>query len=77
MNLHEQLMPIPLLGIYRELPIGADTWLRGSSDLGDFQCIVAAVEACEVVGLVAIVEIREEGQTGRRLINALRFRRLK
>jgi hypothetical protein len=76
MNVAEQWMPLQLLAAYRDLAIGGDTWLR-ASDAETFQLIVAAAEACQMVGLLEIIEIREERQTGRRLVEAVRIRRLK
>lgn len=45
--------------------------------LEHFQLVVAATEALERIGRISILEIREENRTGRRLIEAVRVRRLK
>jgi hypothetical protein len=39
--------------------------------------VVAAAEAWEVIDHIKIIEICEENYIGRRLVNAVRFRRLK
>jgi hypothetical protein len=49
----------------------------GKQSLEDFQAVVAAAEAWEVIGQIKIIEIREENRTGRRLIDAVRIRRLR
>jgi len=45
--------------------------------LENFQEAVAAAEAWEAVQHIEILEISEERWTGRRLIDAVRFRRLR
>jgi len=64
---------------YVSAPVGADAWLRpdGTQTLEDFQAVVAAAEAWEAVQHIKILEICEESHTGRKLIDALRFRRLR
>jgi hypothetical protein len=76
MNVAEEWMPPQLLVVYQGVGIGGDTWLR-SSDAEAFQLVVAAAEACEVIGLLRIIEVREERQAGRRIVEAVRIRRLK
>lgn len=64
---------------YISASVGADVWMRPepTQTLEDFQAAVAAAEAWEVVHQIKILEIREENQSGRRLIDAVRFRRLR
>jgi hypothetical protein len=64
---------------YSRTPIGEDAWVlpNGKYPLQAFQAVVAAAEAWEVMRYIEIVEIHEENHTGRRLIDAVRFRRLK
>jgi hypothetical protein len=59
--------------------VGEEGWLRpdASQTLDDFQSVVAAAEAWESLRQIQILEIHEETHTGRRLIDAVRFRRLK
>jgi hypothetical protein len=45
--------------------------------LEDFQEAVAAAEAWEAIEHIEILEISEDRWTGRRLIDAVRFRRLR
>ena len=68
-----------LANAYSQTPVGQDAWVLPSArgTLDDFQVVVAAAEAWEMVRHIQILEIREDRHTGRRLINALRFRRLK
>jgi hypothetical protein len=64
---------------YTTATVGCDAWIRPEpmQTLEDFQAVVAAAEAWEAVRHIKILEIVEEKVTGRRLIHALRFRRLK
>jgi hypothetical protein len=64
---------------YIGAPVGADVWMRPEpgQTLDDFQMAVAAAEAWEAISHIEILEITEERWTGRRLIDALRFRRLR
>ena len=48
-----------------------------NDDVEEFQLAVAAAEAWELLRFIEILEIREEGLTGRRLIEAIHFRHLK
>jgi hypothetical protein len=63
---------------YHRTDVGTDIWIRpyGLQSLEDFQMAVAAAEAWEFMGLIRIEEIHEEAQTGRRLIDRVRIRRL-
>ena len=45
--------------------------------LEDFQLTVAAAEAWEAIEHIEILEISEDRWTGRRLVDAVRFRRLR
>jgi hypothetical protein len=64
---------------YSRTPIGEDAWVLpdGKYTLQAFQAVVAAAEAWEGMRYIEIVEIHKENHTGRRLIDAVRFRRLK
>jgi hypothetical protein len=74
----EAMEEIALKLAYHRTPVGADAWMRpfGQQTLDDFQLAVAAAEAWEFLGLIRIEEIHEEAQTGRRLIDGVRIRRL-
>jgi hypothetical protein len=69
----------PFSATYEATPIGWNTWLRPApaQTLEDFQLAVATAEAWEVIGHINILEIREDNYTGRRLINAVKFQRLR
>ena len=77
MNLYHEHVPVELLASFHCIAAGEDVWIRASANLHDFQATVASAEAWETVGLIRIMEIREERTSGRRLIDALRFRRLR
>jgi hypothetical protein len=64
---------------YISAPVGDDVWVRPGPDqtLEDFQLIVAAAQAWEAIKHIEILEITEYPWTGGRLIDALRFRRLR
>jgi hypothetical protein len=65
---------------YSETPIGADGWLDqadGTQSLEEFQHTLASAEEWESVGLIEILVKREESRSGRQLVDALQFRRLK
>jgi serine/threonine protein kinase HipA of HipAB toxin-antitoxin module len=68
-----------LLSAYSHIPRGEAAWVLpdDNQSLEDFQATVAAAEAWEVIGQIEIVEIREENRTGRRLVDAVRIRRLR
>jgi hypothetical protein len=73
-------MSLPLLlSTYRRTPIGEAEWVLpdGKQSLEEFQVVVATAEAWEFIGHIKIIEIREENRTGRRLIDAVRIRRLR
>ena len=73
-------MPLEgVLSAFSRLPRGEATWVLpdGKQTLEDFQATVAAAEAWEVIGQIEILEIREENRTGRRLVDAVRIRRLR
>ena len=69
----------PLARAYISAGMGGDVWMRPDpgQTLEAFQAVVAAAEAWEAIERIRILEIREENQTGRRLIDAVRFRRLR
>ena len=77
MGLYDEHVPVELLASYHCIAAGEDVWMRAAGNLHDFQATVASAEAWETVGLIRIIEIREERMSGRRLIDALRFRRLR
>jgi hypothetical protein len=60
-------------------PVGEEGWMWpiDDDDLRDFQAAVASAEAWEFLGVIKIIEVREEAKTGRRLVEALRFKRLR
>jgi hypothetical protein len=64
---------------YVSTAVGADVWMRPEpgETLHDFQMAVAAAEAWEAVDHIEILEISEDRWTGRRLIDAVKFRRLR
>ena len=71
-------IPAHLIQAYHCLSIGGDGWMRvGHDDVRKFQATVAAAEAWEMIGLIQIMEIREEPRTGRRLVDAVRIRRMR
>jgi hypothetical protein len=63
---------------YHCTDVGDDAWVRPYElqSVEDFQMSVAAAEAWEFIGLIRIEEIHEENLSGRRLIDAVRIRRL-
>jgi hypothetical protein len=69
----------PLTKAYEATPVGLDSWVKHEpgAPLEEFQVVVAAAEAWQAVRHIAIVELRHEVRSGRALINALRFRRLR
>jgi hypothetical protein len=78
MERNGQHIPALLIQAYHCLSVGDDGWMRvGHDDVRTFQVTVAAAEAWETIGLIRILEIREEARTGRRLIDAVRIRRIR
>ena len=70
---------VALSRAYISVDVGDDVWMRPDRDqtLDDFQEAVAAAEAWEAIEHIQILEISEDRWTGRRLIDAVRFRRLR
>ena len=70
---------VALSRAYISVDVGDDVWMRPDPDqtLDDFQEAVAAAEAWEAIDHIEILEISEDRWTGRRLIDAVRFRRLR
>lgn len=64
---------------YISAPVGEEAWVRPDpyQTLEDFQLTVAAAEAWEAIEHIEILEISEDRWTGRRLVDAVRFRRLR
>jgi hypothetical protein len=60
--------------------VGADRWVHHDESglsLDDFQDALAMMEDWESTGRIEILDTREESETGRGMIIAVRFRRLK
>lgn len=60
--------------------VGAVGWIRpvssSASDLEQFQIVEPAAEDLESEGRIAILSIHRESHTGKKLIDAIQFRRL-
>ena len=66
---------------YGRTEIGASTWIRPKEstgiDLLSFQAVDHAADSMAQEGLIHIQEKHRESQTGSRLIDGIRFMRLK
>lgn len=65
---------------YSETPVGADGWLHqadGTQSLEEFQHTLPSAKEWESVRLIDILVKREESTSGRCLVDAIQFRRLK
>jgi hypothetical protein len=60
---------------YNACAFGAQRWLMESTPEGSFDAVVLGAEAMADRGLIEILEIRRESQSGSRRAVALRFKR--
>ena len=69
----------PLSKAYEATPVGYDNWMNPDPDqtLEEFQVVVAAAEAWQAMRQIKILEVRQKLCSGRRLIDRVRFRRLR
>lgn len=67
--------------VYEICEVGSVGWIRPDRltgfDLEIFQSVEIAVEDMQADGLVSVIEIHRESQSGKRQIDAIQFRRLK
>jgi hypothetical protein len=71
---------VNLQDVLRTTAVGADRWVHHDESgltLNAFQEALGLMEDWESTGLIEILDTREETETGRGLVVAVRFRRLK
>ncbi len=65
---------------YEACSVGSVGWMRPSSScasgLEQFQDVEIAAEVLESEGRISILSLHRENQTGKKLIDAIQFRRL-
>jgi hypothetical protein len=67
-----------LMQAYESTPVGKETWaLPYGKSVDEFQVVVAITKAWAEIGIIEILETRDAEDSGRRLVNAVRFRRLR
>ena len=67
-----------LLQAYESTLVGEETWaLPGGKSVDEFQIVVAITKAWAELGIIEILETRDAEHSGRRLVQAVRFRRLR
>jgi hypothetical protein len=67
-----------LLHAYESTPVGNETWLLPyGKSVDEFQLVVAIAKAWVEMGIIEILETRDDDHSGRRLIDGVRFRRLR
>jgi hypothetical protein len=67
-----------LLQAYESTPVGKETWaLPHAESVDEFQIVVAITKAWAELGIIEILETRDVDHSGRRLVHAVRFRRLR
>ena len=64
--------------IYKKTEVGTvmTTTSSCAKDLEDFQDVFSELEALEQSGVLSITEVHRESQTGQRLVDLVRFKRI-
>jgi hypothetical protein len=67
-----------LLQAYESTPVGKETWvLPYGESVDEFQLVVAVAKTWAEMGVIEILETRDEDHSGLRLVHGVRFRRLR
>jgi hypothetical protein len=63
---------------YRNTVVGKDVWVYASvTSIDEFQLVVAIAKAWAGIGTIQVLDTLEVDVSGRRLVNAVHFRRLR
>jgi hypothetical protein len=63
---------------YRNTVVGKDAWVYPyGTSLDEFQLVVAIAKAWAGIGTIQVLDTLEVDVSGRRLVNAVHFRRLR
>ena len=66
-----------LLQAYESTPVGKETWvLPYGESVDEFQLVVAVAKTWAEMGVIEILETRDDDHSGRRLVHGVHFRRL-
>ena len=67
-----------LLQAYESTAVGNETWvLPNGKSVDEFQLVVTIIKAWAEMGIIEILDTRDDDHSGRRLVHGVRFRRLR